>query len=112
MILARQRCWLTRDDFVARYVETFPALSDHTTMAVIDWHAAVAAIDTAALICSAGEEQILRTAASLATGVPVDLSGVLTGIDDHNLDIVLAAIAHAGRATPRLPAPQEVNDMP
>ncbi len=105
MILVEQRCWLTRDDFVARFVETFPAFADATPMAVIDWDAALAAIDTGGLACSASEGQMLRIAASLATGVPVDLSNALSGLDDHNLGIVLAAMAHAGRATTRLPAP-------
>lgn len=74
-------------------------------MAVIDWDAALAAIDAGGLVCSASEEQILRIAASLATGAPVDLSGALSGLDDHNLGVVLAAIAHAAGATARPPAP-------
>lgn len=110
MVIAGQRTWLARDDFVAAYLDTFPALGDATTMAVIDWDGALAAIDTATLVCSSGEEQMLRIAASLAAGAPIDLSSVLTGLDNHNLGVVLAAIAHAGGATtaartPRTPEP-------
>jgi hypothetical protein len=43
----------------------------------IDWPAAVAALDTGGLPCSSGERQILRLAASLAEGIPVDLRDAL-----------------------------------
>ena len=115
MVIAGERSWLARDDFVAAYLETFPALSDATTMAVIDWDAALNAIDTGRLACSTSEEQMLRIAASLAAAAPVELSEVLSGLDDHNLGVVLAAIAHAARGTtnprPNPPCPNHHNCM-
>ena len=109
MVLVGHRSWLLRDDFVARFIETFPALVDNTPMAVIDFDAALAAIDTGRLVSSTSEEQILRIAASLATGAPVDLSAVLTGHDDHNLGIVIAALAHpAGARSQHPPTPNLV----
>jgi hypothetical protein len=45
---------------------------------------------------SGGERRFLMLAASLAGDVPVVLSDVVPGLDRENLDLVLAAIAHAG----------------
>ena len=38
---------------------------------------------------------MLRLAASLADGIPVDLRDALTGIDDHNINLVITAVLHA-----------------
>jgi hypothetical protein len=45
---------------------------------------------------SGGERRFLLLAASLAEDVPVVLGDVVPGLDRENLDLVLAAIAHAG----------------
>jgi hypothetical protein len=45
---------------------------------------------------SGGERRFLLLAASLAEDVPVALGDVIPGLDRGNLDLVLAAIAHAG----------------
>ena len=45
---------------------------------------------------SAGERRFLLLVASLAEDVPVVLSEIIPGLDRVNLDLVLAAIAHAG----------------
>ena len=45
---------------------------------------------------SGGERRFLMLAASLAEDVPVVLGGLVSGLDRENLDLVLAAIAHAG----------------
>lgn len=44
---------------------------------------------------SGGETRLLRIAASLLGGPPVDLSRNLAGLDREHLQLVLAAIAHA-----------------
>jgi hypothetical protein len=44
---------------------------------------------------SGGETRVLRIAASLLDGEPVDLSRNLAGIDREHVQLVLAAIAHA-----------------
>lgn len=77
-LLIGHRSWVVRDDFVGRFVEVAPGLADDNVMALIDWEAALAAVDGGRLICSTSEAQMLRIAASLAVGVPVDLCGVLT----------------------------------
>ena len=45
---------------------------------------------------SGGETRLLRIAASLLDGPPVDLSRNLSGLDREHLQLVLDAIAHAG----------------
>ncbi|UKA56753.1 hypothetical protein LFT45_23040 (plasmid) [Arthrobacter sp. FW305-BF8] len=45
---------------------------------------------------SGGERRFLLLAASLAEDIPVVLGDLVPGLDRENLDLVLAAIAHAG----------------
>jgi hypothetical protein len=49
--------------------------SDGIPQAWIDWEAVMSALDTGQLPSSGGEKRILRIAASLAAGHPVDLRG-------------------------------------
>ena len=46
-------------------------------MAVIDWPAAVTALDASGLPASGGERRVVRLGASLADGIPVDLRDAL-----------------------------------
>ena len=59
---------------------------------------------------SGGETRLLRIAASLLGGPPVDLSGNLAGLDRDHIQFVLAAIAHASgsheQTGPPVPHPQ------
>jgi hypothetical protein len=71
-----------------------------TTMAVIDWPAAIAAPDNGGLPCSGGERRVLRLAASLAGGIPVDLRDAFTGMDTANVDRAVRAMA--ARCGPRV----------
>jgi hypothetical protein len=45
---------------------------------------------------SSGERSLLLLAASIAADVPVALGDTVVGLDRNNLQLVLAAIAHAG----------------
>lgn len=45
---------------------------------------------------SGGEQRLLRFVRSLLGGQPVDLSDAITGVDRATLDLILAALAHAG----------------
>ncbi|MCA0252146.1 MAG: hypothetical protein LCH76_07655 [Actinobacteria bacterium] len=47
---------------------------------------------------SGGETRLLRIAASLLAGPPVDLYSSIAGLDRENIALVLAAISHAGGA--------------
>ncbi|OAD97689.1 ABC transporter ATP-binding protein [Arthrobacter sp. OY3WO11] len=55
-----------------------------------------ASIPKEAGVLSGGERRFLLLAASLAEDVPVTLGDFVSGLDRENLDLVLAAIAHAG----------------
>lgn len=94
-LLIAHEWWLHRDDFVDAFVATDPTGSD-TPAAWIDWSGAVAALDGGRLPCSSGEAQVLRVAASLAAGVPVDLRNALCGLDGDTVVAVAGAVAHAG----------------
>jgi ADP-ribose pyrophosphatase YjhB (NUDIX family) len=100
-LLIGHAVFLHRADFTSGFITT-PASSDGTPLAVIDWPAAITALE-AGLPCSGGEQRMLRLAASLAGGIPVNLRDTLTGIDDRNLALVIDAFRHAsGQRPPHL----------
>ena len=88
--------WVHRDDFTSQFITTANSASRGTILtAAIDWQAAITALDHGQLPCSSGERHMLKLAASIAAGTPVSLSDTLTGIDLHNLDLLIAAMRHA-----------------
>ena len=86
-------CWLDRDDF-AGFVTVAASPGGGTTVAVIDWPAAVAALGGGKLPCS-GERRLLQVTASLAAGIPVSLRDAVTGLDRRNARLVAGAVLHA-----------------
>lgn len=90
--------WLRRDDFTRRFVRTQAGLADGIT-AVIDWDAAIAALQAGKLPCSSSEAAILHLAASLATATPVTLRHAIIGLDQANLHLIINAVRHAGGRT-------------
>jgi hypothetical protein len=90
------RRWLGREDFVAEFIEAGQGSVCGTWMAFVDWQAVVAALDAGRLPCSGAEGQVLRIAASLAEGIPVDLGAAVTGLDEANIGLVAAAVLAAG----------------
>ena len=64
-------------------------------MAEADFEAAARALEAGALPCSGGEGRVLRIAASIAGGVPVDLREAVTGLDENNAVLAAAAVLHA-----------------
>ena len=69
-------------------------------MAAIDWDAAVEALASGILPCSAVERRVLLLSASLANGIPVDLRDAATGLDDSNIARLVTAIRHASGKRP------------
>ena len=65
-------------------------------MAWIDWEAAIVALEAGRLPCSTSEAGLLRLAASIAEGGPVDLGDVIGGLDGCNLMLVAKVVLHAG----------------
>jgi hypothetical protein len=94
-LLIGHASWLRRTDFVNPFVRTAAGLINCTPMASIDWDAAITALNDARMPCSGSEGRILRLAASLAHGIPVDLQDALTGLDDRNTALTLAAVERA-----------------
>jgi len=85
--------WLHRADFTSQFVRIQHGLAGGPEMAAIDWPAAITALG-ASLPCSGGEQRMLRITASLADGIPVDLRDTLTGLDDHNVELLITAVLH------------------
>lgn len=74
--------WPHRADFRDRFIHAAVSISDGTTaMASIDWAAAITALAGAQLPCSGAERRLLRLAASLGDGIPVDLRDALASLD-------------------------------
>jgi len=92
-LLISHATFLRRADFTSRFISTH-ASGDGTVLAAIDWTAAITALDDS-LPCSGGEQRMLRLAASLGDGTPVNLRDALTGIDYHGIQLVIQAVPHA-----------------
>ncbi len=99
-LLADHQYWLTRPDFTSEFIGTSGGPADGTPTAAVCWPEAVAALDRGQLSGSSSENKILRLAASLAEGIPVDLQNTITGLDDTNLQHVITAIRHAAGRPP------------
>ena len=92
--------WLRRDDFT-RFISTGTSLSDGVTeMAHIDWQAVITSRETGLLPCSSSENRVLRLAASIADGIPVDLNDALTGLDQTRISLIVTAVRHANGQRP------------
>jgi len=92
--------WLHRTDFTSKHISIRRSLVDGPATAIVDWPSAITALDTGDLPCSAGEQRMLRMTASLADGLPVDLRDTITGIDNHNVQLLLKAVLHASGQPP------------
>ena len=105
-LLIAHASFLNRSDFRDQFIHHGISITDGTTeTAQIDWTAAITALDAGELPCSGGERRILRLAASIAGGIPVDLHDTLTGLDHHNIHLLINAIRHASGQHPRTPIP-------
>jgi hypothetical protein len=99
-ILIDHATWLRRNDFTTRFVHTTTNVTNEPAMASIDWPAAIASLDSGEMPCSGGDGRILRLAASLAEGIPVNLRDAVTGLDTCNIDILTKAVLHASGHRP------------
>jgi hypothetical protein len=94
-LIIRHATWLRRSDFTAAFIDTSPRSPTATSLAWVDWQAAATALNNGDLPCANSEASILRLAASIAAGVPVDLRDALTGLDVRNTHLVCDAVQHA-----------------
>ncbi len=105
LLIAHAR-WLDRDDFASSFIRTGTSITDGITeMALIDWAAAITALNVGDLPCSSGEQKMLQLAASLADQIPVSLGAAITGLDDRNIQLLVRAVLHASgrRQFPPIP---------
>ncbi|MGH3224855.1 MAG: NUDIX hydrolase [Streptosporangiaceae bacterium] len=93
-LIISHRSWLLRDDFTNQFILNGDGPADGA--AAIDWEEALAALRAGDLPCSSSEASILQLACSLATGSPVILRHVITGLDQVNLHLVINAVRRAG----------------
>lgn len=93
-LLIAHRTWLHRADFLDRFTYTGIDFDTNTTSTGIEWTAAIDALGHD-LACSGGEARLLRIAASLAKGIPVDLRDAMTGLDQPNTELVAHALTQA-----------------
>ena len=99
-LLIAHATWLHRTDFTGQFITPSHGLTDGQPMATIDWPAAITALTAGHLPSSGSEQRMLRLIASIAHGIPVDLQQTLTGIDDHNIQLLLRAVLHASGRPP------------
>jgi len=76
-------------------VEFGQEITGGAVLAAVDFEAAARALEAGVLPCSGGEGPVLRIAASIAGGVPVDLGEAVTGLDENNAVLAAAAVLHA-----------------
>lgn len=92
--------WLHRDDF-SSFVSTVTSITDGVTeLAHIDWQALIDSRDAGLLPCGSAENRLLRLAASIAAGIPVDLNDALCGLDHSSIALVVRAVRHANGDRP------------
>ena len=92
--------WLHLGDFTC-FVSAGTSLTDgDTELAHIDWQSVISSRDAGLLPCSGGENWILRLAASIAAGIPVDLNDALSGLDQASISFVVRAVRHANGQRP------------
>ncbi|SSC22010.1 Hypothetical protein KLENKIAIHU_587, partial [Klenkia terrae] len=82
----------TDDDDTAPPTGEVPGIA----WAAITWSELDDALAAGRIEGSSGQLRILRAAASIADGHPIDLGDTAAGLDRRHLQLLLAAISHAG----------------
>ncbi|MFL6116989.1 MAG: hypothetical protein ACJ786_37400 [Catenulispora sp.] len=79
----------------ADLITVAPEVDGEGRWAQIAWPDLEPALSTGLIVGSSGEVRVLRAAASIADGRPIDLGDLAAGLDRRALTLLLAAIAHA-----------------
>lgn len=79
----------------ADLITLVPDLEGEGPWAQIAWPDLESALSTGLIVGSSGEVRVLRAAASIADGHPVDLGDLAGALNRRALTLLLAAIAHA-----------------
>jgi hypothetical protein len=99
-LLIEHATFLGRRDFTDRFVQAEWRRDGQAEVASIDWIAALIALDSGELACSSGEARVLRFAASLGSGSPVNLADTTAGVDRRTGDMFSRAVLHANGIRP------------
>ncbi|RLU76975.1 hypothetical protein CTZ27_38435 [Streptomyces griseocarneus] len=94
-LLIAHRGWLHRADFRDQFLFTGTDFDTGEVTTGVDWPQTLQALDHGQLPCSGSEARILRIAASLGAGVPVNLREALTELDAVNTALVANAVTRA-----------------
>ena len=78
----------------------------------IAWPDLDGALRIGTIIGRSSDQQVLRAAASIADGHPVDLGDLAAGLDRRALTLVLAAIAHAAGSHEHHHTPRDPDGVP
>jgi hypothetical protein len=95
LLLANSAHWLPRLQDAGLIAIALDGDTDGGPWAAVQWGDLDRALRTGGLSGSGGQLRMLRVAAGLADGQPVDLADVTAGVDREELTLVLAALAHA-----------------
>jgi hypothetical protein len=78
----------------------------------IAWAGLESALVAGRIVGSSGEVRVLRAAASIAGGHPIDLGDLAAGLDRSSLTLLLAAIAHAAGSHDHCETTYDVDGVP
>jgi hypothetical protein len=96
LLLANTGCWLPRLQAAGLIAIALDGdAADGGPWAAVQWTDLDRALRSGRIGGSSGELRLLRAAAGLADGQPVDLADLTAGVDREELLLVLAALAHA-----------------
>ena len=95
LLLANAGHWLPRLQG-AGLISLLGDVDGEGLWAQVSWPDLDAALRAGTISGSSSQLRLLRAAASLADGQPVDLGDLAAGLDRVGLALVLAAVAHAG----------------
>ena len=95
LLLADSGHWLPELQAAGLVTIALDADADGGPWAAVQWTEVDGALRRGAVGGSGGQLRLLRVAASLAEGQPVDLADLTAGLERRELTLLLAALAHA-----------------
>ena len=95
LLLANSGHWLPQLQGAGLIAIALDGDADGGPWAAVQWAELDGALRTGAISGSGGQLRLLRAAAGLADGQPVDLADLTAGVDRPELTLLLAALAHA-----------------
>ena len=95
LLLVESGHWLPRLQAAGLVAIALDGDADGGPWAAVQWGELDGALRAGVITGSSGQLRLLRAAAGLADGQPVDLADLTAGVDREELTLVLAALAHA-----------------